>query len=62
MLLYFGVLNLSLALRSKATRHLNNSKMARVCFLAFTAGLLLEVFGLLAEETTGNQHAGGEWM
>lgn len=42
-----------------AQSSLNNIKMARVCFLAFTAGLMLEVYGLPAEEAAGNQHAQG---
>lgn len=58
MFLYFGVLNL--ALWSKATRHLNNGKMARDFLLALIAVLLLEVSGLPAEGSTGNEDITGE--
>lgn len=56
MFLYFGALNL--ALQSKATRHLNNGKMARVFILAFIAALLLEVSGL--PTGTGNEDIRGK--
>lgn len=61
--MYFGVVHLSLALRSKASRDLKTSEMARVCFLAFTAALLLQANGRPAEETTGIcTWVGGRWM
>lgn len=58
MFLYFGMLNL--ALQSKATRHLNNGKMARDFLLALITVLLLEVSGMPAEESTGNEDIRGE--
>lgn len=49
-----------MALRSKATRHLNNGKMARDFLLALITALLLEVSGLPTEGSTGNEDIRGE--
>lgn len=50
---------MSVTVQTKADGPQTSDKMAAVCLLALMAGLMLEVYGVPAEQNTGKQHSTG---